>query len=86
MSNKELVKAIQTLTQSVKSIQDDLLMLKRGATHNGSDPQSSGTQQSNTDVVSITWNWESSMEKKSLNKSCDHWMLSHRDPIDSVMH
>ena len=37
MSNEELVKTIQ--------------MLKRGAIHTGSDPQSSGMQQSNTDVV-----------------------------------
>ena len=51
MSNEELAKTIQTLTESVKSIQDDLSTLKCGAIHNGSDPQSSGTQQSNTDVV-----------------------------------
>ena len=45
--NEELVKSIESLTKSVKSIQDDLLMLKRGTTHSGLNPQSpSGTQQS----------------------------------------
>jgi len=51
-SNEELAKTIETLTVSIKSIQDDLLMLKCGAIHSGSNPQSSsGMQQSSTDVV-----------------------------------
>ena len=50
-SNEELVKTIEMLAESVKSIQDELMTLKRGAIHIGVDPQSSsGTQQSSTDV------------------------------------
>ena len=45
--NEELAKSIESLTKSVKSIQDDLLMLKHGTTHSGLNLQSSsGTQQS----------------------------------------
>ena len=51
-SNEELARTIEMLADSVKSIQDELVTLKRGAIHNGVNPQSSsGTQQSTTDVV-----------------------------------
>ena len=51
-SNKELMKTIEILAESLKSIQDKLVELKCKAMHNGVNPQSSfGTQQSGTDIV-----------------------------------
>ena len=51
-SNKELMKTMELLVESVKSIRDEPATLKRGAIHNGANPQSlSGMQHSGTDVV-----------------------------------
>ena len=50
--NEELKSSIDKLTKSVKSIQNELLTLKRGAIHSGSNLQLlPDTQQSSTDVV-----------------------------------
>ena len=50
--NEELTKTIESLTQSVKSIQDELLTLKRGATHSGLNPQSSSARNK---AMGMTW-------------------------------
>ena len=50
--NKELTKKIESFTESIKSIKDDLQTLKRSAIQNGSNPQSSsGMQQSNASIL-----------------------------------
>ena len=53
--SKDLKKTLETLSSSVKSIQDELATLKRGATHSGTDPQQSGSgmQLSSTDVAGL---------------------------------
>ena len=38
MTSEELAKDLESLSESVKSIQDKLAMLERGATHSGVDP------------------------------------------------
>ena len=48
-NNEDLVKAIATLSKSVESIKDELTTLKKGGPiQSGTDPQSSGSQYSNT--------------------------------------
>ena len=53
--SKELKKTLETLSLSVKSIQDELAKLKHGATHSGTDPQQSGSgmQYSSTDLAGL---------------------------------
>ena len=55
-SNEELQKTLQILSTSVKSIQDELTTLKRGAIQNGADLQQSGSskQSSSTDLAGLT--------------------------------
>ena len=54
-TNEELAKNLETLTESVKSIQDKIVTLERGATHSGVDPlqSGSGTQHSSTDHADL---------------------------------
>ena len=50
--NEELTKTIELLAENVKSIKDELPTLKRGATQNGSNLQSSaGMQQSDASIL-----------------------------------
>ena len=42
-TSEELAKSLEILSESVKSIQDKLAMLERGATHSGADLQQSGS-------------------------------------------
>ena len=51
MSDEELTKIVESLTESVKSIQDQLMTLTCGATYSGRDLQSgSGLQNSSTNL------------------------------------
>ena len=54
-TSEELAKNLETLTESVKSIQDKLVTLERGATHSGTDPlqAGSGMQHSSTDLAGL---------------------------------
>ena len=51
VNNEELSKTVENLAESVKSMQDQLMMLTRGATHNGTSPQyNSSLQNSSTNL------------------------------------
>ena len=54
-TSEELAKNLETLSESIKSIQDKLATLERGATHSGADPQQSGsgTQYSSSDLAGL---------------------------------
>jgi len=53
-SNEEYAKSLETLEERVKSMQNELVMLKRRVTHSGSDPQPGvGTQYSSTDIAGL---------------------------------
>ena len=53
-SNKEITKTLETLLASVRSIQDELVTLKREATHSSTNPQSGSSMQYNsTDIAGL---------------------------------
>jgi len=55
-TNEELAKNFKTLSECVKTIQDKMVTLERGATHSGADPLQSGpgTQHSSTDPAGLS--------------------------------